>query len=192
MIKGSSHEFEGVHLGQTPEVENYFKNLVTYFDRIIEIGTYAGGLSLLMYRYKLENTELISYDINSEFNTVNKSIPIDFRIGDVFEENVRNEIISLITEKDKRILLICDGGNKNEEFNLFSKYLKLGDVIMIHDFKESDDDFDIVKNNCGWVYPPESSLEKIQQSINENYLIPFNYDKAKSIIWGSFMKNKKV
>lgn len=188
MKKGTSFNFEGVHLGQTPEVEEFFKKLVLDFDSIIEIGTYAGGLSLLMYRYKNTDTELISYDIEPSFNKVDKSIPIDFRIGDVFNNNIKNEIISKILEKNKRVLLICDGGEKNEEFNLFSEYLKINDVIMIHDYEDNKKDFDIIRHNCGWVYPSESSLIKIKDSINKYNLVGYNYNESKSLVWGSFIK----
>jgi hypothetical protein len=188
MKKGTSFTFEGVHLGQTPGIEDYFKKIILDFDRIIEIGTYAGGLALLIYRNKLDSTELISYDINPNFNTVDKSINIDFRIGNVFEENIKNEIINLIQEENIRVLLLCDGGDKNNEFNLFSKYLKINDVIMIHDYKESDIEYSNICIESGWQYPAESSYEAIENSIINFNLNGFNYNEVKSLIWGSFIK----
>ena len=86
------------------------------------------------------------------------------------------------------MLLLCDGGNKNREFNLFSNYLKKNDVIMCHDYSESNADFLIMKNNAGWGHPSESHLNAIQKSIDGNNLSKFYYEEFKAVIWGAFKK----
>lgn len=186
--KGSKFEFEGVHVGQTPNIKKIFKKILPEFDRIIEIGTDVGGLSLFLHKNKNEKCDLISYDIDKTFNKVSDSYGIDFRIGDCFSDDIHNEIKQLILDESKKVLLLCDGGDKNREFNLFSQYLKKDDVIMCHDYSENDLDFSIMKDNAGWGHPPESHLKFIQETIDKNNLSKFHYDEFKSVIWGSFKK----
>lgn len=186
--KGSKFDFEGIHVGQTPSIKKIFKKILPEFSRIIEIGTDVGGLALFLHKNKNENCDLISYDIDKSFNKVSDSYGIDFRLGDCFSNDTHNEIKQLILDKSKRVLLLCDGGDKNREFNLFSQYLKKDDVIMCHDYSESDEDFSIMKDNAGWEHLSESYLNSIQVAINENELSKFHYDEFKSVIWGSFKK----
>ena len=186
--KGSRFEFEGVHVGQTPNIKKMFKKILPEFNRIIEIGTDVGGLSLFLHKNKSEKCDLISYDIDIAFNKVSDSYGIDFRIGDCFSDDIHNEIKQLMLDESKRVLLLCDGGDKNREFNLFSQYLKKDDVIMCHDYSESDLDFSIMKDDAGWGHPPESHLKFIQEAITKNNLSKCHYDEFKSVIWGSFKK----
>jgi len=39
--------FAGVHVSQTPGIQEHFKKILPEFDRIIEIGTFNGGLTVL-------------------------------------------------------------------------------------------------------------------------------------------------
>lgn len=186
--KGSKFDFEGVHVGQTPNIKKIFKKILPEFNRIIEIGTDVGGLSLFLYKNKNGRCDLVSYDIDKSFNRVSDSYGIDFRIGDCFSNDTHNEIKQLILDESRRTLLLCDGGDKNREFNLFSQYLKKDDVIMCHDYSESETDFLIMKNNVGWEHTSESHLSSIQWAIDENNLSGFHYDEFKSVIWGAFKK----
>lgn len=188
MEKGSNFLCEGIHVGQVPGIQNYFKMILKDFDRIIEIGTDIGGLTLFIHLNKKDECELISYDILESINKVPKKYKIDFRIGDCFSEKTFNEIKNLIIEPSKRILLLCDGGNKNREFNTFCKFIKPNDVIMCHDFSESPQDFTIIKDNTGWIHSSESDLQSINESINKYNLDKFHYNEFKSVIWGSFIK----
>lgn len=187
-MKECFFKFEEVLVGQTFGIQEQFKKILNDFDRIIEIGTHAGGLTLFLYRNKRSDCDLISYDIDFRFNQVSKHINIDFRIGDCFSEKTFNEIKKLILDKNKRVLLLCDGGNKNKEFNTFSEFLKYSDVIMCHDFAETIEEFNKIKESIGWVSPPELSLEAILASINKYGLLKYHYDDFKSVLWGSFMK----
>ena len=186
---GCEAVFEGVHVSQTVGIEKHFKKILPEFDRIIEIGTYNGGLSLFIHRNKKETCELISYDIDASFNNVPKDYNIDFRIGDCLSSEIVNEIKYLILDESKRVLLLCDAW-KNETFNLFSEFLKVDDVIMLHDFAESPSDFSRISVALEWGYPAEVSLSDISSSIVKYNLSKYYYDEFKSVLWGSFIKNK--
>jgi len=62
-----------------------------------------------------------------------KELFIDFRVKDCFKKEVFEEIISLIQQPGKT-LLVCDGGDKPREIGAFSPHLKKGDIIIGHDY----------------------------------------------------------
>jgi hypothetical protein len=122
------------------------------FDRIVEIGTAFGGLSLFIRKYLQFEGDIITYDIkdspaehpsysHADFKTdpsVNatqqlEECNIDFRIKDIFHIENKLEIAKLLRSPGK-CLIICDGGNKAEEIKAFAQYLKAGDIILGHDY----------------------------------------------------------
>jgi 23S rRNA U2552 (ribose-2'-O)-methylase RlmE/FtsJ len=177
---------DGVIAAQTPKIEPAFRTILGKFSTIIEIGFHRGALSLWLYKNKNDKTKLVCYDITLEFKEVNND-NIDFRQGDCFDENIINEIKMLI-ESQGKTLVLCDGGYKEKEFNLFSTFLKIGDVIMLHDYAHSDEDYERIKVQTGWKTHAESKFENIQSAITSNNLQSYYYDKFKEVLWGSFIK----
>jgi 23S rRNA U2552 (ribose-2'-O)-methylase RlmE/FtsJ len=177
---------DGVIAAQTPRIEPAFRSVLNQFSTIIEIGFDRGALSLWLYRNKHENTKLVSYDISFGGKIIN-DIRIDFRLGNCFSQEVINEIKDLIQLPGKTLVL-CDGGNKEKEFELYSTFLKPGDVIMLHDYAHSAEDYDIVVSETGWRTVAESKFENIQGTIENCNLKPYHYDVFKNALWGSFFK----
>ena len=168
------------------------KDFLSQFSTIIEIGSYNGGLSSYLFNTKSESTKFVSYDIDPSINdVVNKynNTSIDFRIADCFEENTFKQIIDFIQSPGKT-LMICDGGNKIRELSEFSKYLKRDDIIMVHDYADSDESFKQFAEYWQWPYGKECSLSDIESAVNENNLNKFNYDKYLLFLWGCFIKNE--
>jgi hypothetical protein len=60
------------------------------------------------------------------------------------------EKIKGILLKSKQCLILCDGGHKNQEFNLFSQFLKSGDIIMLHDYQDNIDEYMRIQSTTGW------------------------------------------
>lgn len=113
----------------------YESNKGNPFDKVIEIGSDFGGLTNLLADHLItENSELYTYDISSR-SFVSHNEKINFINNDVFA--IESEIGSLINSEG-RTLLLCDGGNKRKEFQVFHKYLKKGDVIMAHDYAPNE------------------------------------------------------
>ena len=112
---------------------------------------------------------------------------IDFRRGNWFESSIVEEIKSLINLPGKTLVL-CDGGNKEAEFDLFSQFLKTGDVIMLHDYSHSSEDYEQVMKNTGWKTPAESHFSNIQNAVTKYNLESYHYDMFKNALWGSFIK----
>lgn len=177
---------DGIIAAQSIHVESAFKSILSEFKTIIEIGFDRGAFSLWLYKNKKNTTKLVSYDISFGGKEVDNS-SIDFRQGDCFNNDIVEEIRLLINSKGKTLVL-CDGGNKEGEFNLYSQYLKTGDVIMLHDYAHSAEDYESVKYNTGWKTAAESRFSNIQNSIQINNLIPYHYDTFKNVLWGSFEK----
>jgi hypothetical protein len=139
-FKGGGLFFYGLLMGQNQNAifafDNLFKNLIRSerkMARVLEIGSGQGGLSVLLRLASLNyGFNFIAYDIcNPGYQKLFEALNIDFRQKDCFE--YEDEIAKEI-KKEGISILICDGGNKPREFNIFAQYLKIGDIILAHDF----------------------------------------------------------
>ena len=127
----------GQMMVQTFESLFYWEKILvdSKFRRIIEFGTYPGGLSVYLLLWCLErDAEFYTYDIK-QFTSTKLKYSLDlqryFRQKDIFKH--RLEIIKLI-QKPGQTILFCDNGNKKKEVRIFTKYMKRGDIIGIHDW----------------------------------------------------------
>jgi 23S rRNA U2552 (ribose-2'-O)-methylase RlmE/FtsJ len=177
---------DGIIAAQTHKIENVFKPILNEFDLIVEIGFDRGAFSLWLYKNKNEDAKLVSYDISFNGKEV-ECDKIDFRQGDCFDMTIVNEITELINHS-KKALILCDGGAKEREFALYSKILRSGDVIMLHDYAHDHNDYVKICTDLGWNTAAESNFENIQVAIKTNNLVPYNYDAFKAVLWGSFIK----
>jgi len=103
---------------------------------VIEIGTSKGGLSSLLSACVAQyGGEFNTFDVHKDgdYNQYPLHGNAQFHWMDCFEPEGFEFITSLIEEPGKCFLL-CDGGNKPKEFNIFSNFLKVGDVISAHDW----------------------------------------------------------
>jgi len=133
---------------QHKDIGNYLKKLfeTTKPSQILEIGTSFGGLTLLIRDLlddsNLSESDLRSYDVmeTNRFHlqeAIKNKSKIDFRIENIFNHMydtlISEEVIEYMQQEGVTILL-CDGGSKKNEFNIFAKYLKKGDIIIAHDY----------------------------------------------------------
>lgn len=177
---------ENVFAGQTPNIQEPFLKILPEFKQIVEIGFHRGGLSLWLHKNKQSDTDLFCYDITFVVKEVNDE-NINFIKGDCFNEDIKNEIKNII-QREGKTLLLCDGGSKNQEFNLYSQFLKSGDVIMCHDYTDNPNEYLELQRRINWPHPPESNYEEIKSAIEINDLEPFYYEDFKNVLWGSFVK----
>jgi hypothetical protein len=182
--------YRDIWLAQVPPTLNFLKKIIkeNNFKKIIEIGTNRGGLSIWLNDNKQTDCDFVTFDITSEFLKFSpEKENIKFKIGNCFDsafEEIKNLILS-----DGQVLLLCDGGDKNAEFNLFSKFLKSDDVIMCHDYVDDFETYLNVQSKYNWQTAPESSLTAISSSVSENNLTPYLYEDGKNSIWGCFKKS---
>lgn len=181
--------YDGVQISQVLGIYNLFnKEYFSKFNTIIEIGTYNGGLSSYIFDSKKDETIFVTYDIDPKVNILReRRNDIDFRIGDCFEEIIFKEITNFIKRKGCT-LLICDGGDKIREFNLFSKHLKKDDIIIIHDYKQDNKLWDEACEFWQWPYGYQSLYQDIKSAIIENNLQEYKNKESNFFLWGSFIK----
>lgn len=177
---------DGVMAGQTPNAVNVFPNIIKDFDTIIEIGTGRGAFTSWLEFNKSSKCKIISYDINSSRNQF-KELKVDFRVQDCFSctEDIKNIIVN-----GGKVLLLCDGGNKEKEFNTFAHFLKLGDVIMAHDYSESKNQYSELQKKLNWKTASETHLHNIQKTIDSLSLKPYYYENFKNVLWASFIRSE--
>jgi hypothetical protein len=182
------------YLGHSAQQNHYayesFFNLLKEVKpiRIVEIGTGMGGFTLFLKMCcdDLElNTKIVSYETNGrdsyEFIRNNG---IDVRVKNVFFEGyagAEQELIDLIIE-DGVCLVLCDGGHKISEFNLLSKYIKNGDIIMAHDYASNQQYF---KENIEYKYWNwlEISDNDIEDAVVSNNLHPYMQNEFNQAVW---------
>lgn len=107
--------------------------------RIIEIGTYSGGLiTALAVHAHMIGAKVITYDLclpDERVTPLAHFLGVSFRHGSCWD--LAGEIAALISRPGVTYVL-CDGGDKPRELATFAPYLKLGDVIAAHDYEPPD------------------------------------------------------
>jgi cephalosporin hydroxylase len=162
--------------------------------RILEIGTALGGLTKFLESccifHGLE-TKILSYDIhkNSWYDDL-CSEQLEIIVKNIFSPDystlIDSEVIQFIQSVGITIVL-CDGGNKKNEFNILSSFLKTNDIIMAHDYATNFDIFESkIKNNI-WNWH-EIQYSDIEESIKKYNLEPFDQEIMLDVVWGSFRK----
>ena len=136
---------------------------------VIEIGTCKGGLSNLLssviqtYGGELHTLDIANGGYKNQYPLYGNST---FHQWDCFEhvEDIKEWI-----QRDGQCFLLCDGGNKPKEFNLFSDFLKPADVIACHDWIDED----IPNYSPEWWGWCEVQTRMIEHSITRNQLKKF-------------------
>jgi hypothetical protein len=137
--------------------------------RVIEIGTSNGGLSNLLSSCTAHyGAEFITMDtrVGGDVNEYPLYGNSKFYQWDCFEHI--DEIKSWI-QGDGQTFLLCDGGNKPKEFNAFSEFLKVGDVIGAHDWLDEDVE-DYSPLYWGWL---ETAQKDLNVAIIKHDLVDF-------------------
>lgn len=177
---------DGVIAAQTPNVTFEFNKILKNFDSIIEIGYNRGAFSKWLHLNKRNDSKLFCYDIIDTDREIFDS-DIDFRVFDCLSSECISEIKNIISYSG-RTLVLCDGGNKELEFKIYSKFLKKDDVIMLHDYCDDVNEYNILINKINWATQYESMYRNIIDAIQDNNLNKYEYDSFKNVLWGSFIK----
>jgi cephalosporin hydroxylase len=185
--------YKDIHLAQTIGAKELILDISKDFDSIIEIGALHGGLSLYINDNKKEDIEFISFDINLSQLWQGLSPPINsekinFIVADCFSDIAIKTIGERLS--NRKTLLLCDGGNKNHEFNFYSKFMSSGSVIMLHDYIDDTlpEYWEVLTKHKDWRAPPESRYSAIREKVKEYKLLPYRYDELLEVFWGGFIK----
>lgn len=180
-------------VSQHPDVASKFKKLLIDLkpNRILEIGTADGGLTIilrdLLDDIGLSKTKIRTYDILEQKKLKEKNLsgieiitksPFNYPYSDL---EYRDEIKDFI-QLEGKTLVLCDGGSKKNEFRLLSEFLKIGDVIMAHDYAPNINYFNVhIKNKIwNWLEIEDSDIDKSCEKYN---LKPYMEDDFISVVW---------
>lgn len=148
---GDHFLYKGVKVSQVNGVYEYFERLLPKFDTVIELGTYHGGLTLILS------------DIIEDIGLTTKLITVDNQIyrDDVIQRlqkskvtflllDLNNDLDQIVKYISGRTLVLCDA-NKANEFNIIAKYLSPSDYIGVHDYAEDEKSWDKLSKDT-WGY----------------------------------------
>ena len=178
---------DGQRSAQSKFVIDIFPDFIKNFDTIIELGTFTGVFTKYLSLNSNKDTKIYTYDINPSYREVGDLSNTNFLISDILEPSTIFEIKTLI-KFGGRVLILCDGGDKETEFKLYSKFLKTNDVIMLHDYEDSEESYQLIKNNIGWTTNSESKYKNLERYISDLNLTKFMYEEFKNVLWGTFIK----
>lgn len=183
--------YKNILLAQVDDIENLFNKILNdnQIKQIVEIGTNRGGLSILLSDLIPEPCKILTLDITKEFlefDPKEYSRNLEYRTADCFNDGKKITVEWI--QKEGQTLVLCDGGNKNQEFNFFSEYLKENDIIMLHDYIDSNNVWFSACKKYEWPTSPESNRNSISNSIKRNNLSEYLYEYSCSYLWGSFKK----
>ena len=179
----------------------FFENLKNILNeikphRIIEIGTARGATTLymsdLLTELKLNDTKIKTFDIIQRDHLIDvERDNIEFYIGNIFNYSLKElskpeEIVNFLSN-DGTNLIMCDGGNKILEFEILSKYLKKGDVIMAHDYAPNKEVFEKDYKDKIWNWM-EITDNDINEAVKEYNLEPYKMDLIKPTAWVAKIK----
>jgi len=180
MLEGQYHYKLGYNISQNKNIENILlklkNNLIienTAPKTIIELGTYRGGFSFLLKDTFAESV-IHTFDPSPDcdLNSLSKDANVITHQEDIFEENTTQKIKNLINQEGLTILFV-DNGDKPREFNLFSGFLKNGDIILAHDYAPDGDYFNnnMVDKIWNWIEIQDSNINDACIINNlENYM----------------------
>jgi cephalosporin hydroxylase len=186
-------------LSQMPKIIPYFEKFLIdeQFDLIIEIGTYKGGLTVLLDEIKQNNNlkvKIHTIDIGiwdeAEFSKVLDVFnerQVSFYKVDIFSEEGKSLISKFLKDTKLKVCVLCDGGNKIEEFNYFSQFIKQGDFIMAHDYNHNSDNIDGLTYECSWGWQ-EINYTDISKSILHNNLQMNTEIRFPEVAWACYKK----
>lgn len=175
--------YKGIRMAQAKGTEDVFEKFFKRegFDRVIELGTLKGGLTLaIAERY---GGEYHSFDYIDKISDNTKRLLKDLGVN-IYVENVfETDTVKKLIEGEGRALLLCDNGNKIKEVELFIPYLKSGDVIMAHDYHPNVSEY--AKRRHIW---KDCEITEANMKYNTLKTYPPYSEEFIEIFWGCKIK----
>lgn len=177
--------YKGIFTQQNKNFYSAFEKLFAEENivRVIEIGTATGGFIRAVR--DLTNAEIITYDvIETKHKSTLEENNISVNVQSVFEDyDTVEEYIS----RKGQTLVLCDGGNKIKEFEVFSRILKSGDIIMAHDYSRDENLYQAYIKNHVWRWC-EIQYKDIALPVAENNLEPLMTEEFQEAVWTCWKK----
>ena len=177
--------YKGIFTQQNKNFYPAFEKLIAQENivRVLEIGTATGGFIRAVR--DLTDAEIITYDVlETKHKTTLEENNISVNVKSVFEDY---EIVEDYISGKGQVLVLCDGGNKIKEFDVFSKLLKSGDIIMAHDYSRDEDLFQAYIKNHVWRWC-EIQYKDIAMAVETNNLEPVLTEDFQEAVWTCWKK----
>ena len=151
--------------------------------RVLEIGTATGGFIRAVR--DLTDAEIITYDIlETKHKATLEENNISVNVKSVFDDF--DNVEDYISGKGQ-VLVLCDGGNKIKEFEVFSRMLKSGDIIMAHDYSRDENLYQAYIKNHVWRWC-EIQYKDIALAVETNNLEPVLTEEFQEAVWTCWKK----
>lgn len=153
--------------------------------QIIEIGASSGGFTKILEDHPIsEKAKVYSFELN-DFNPNAKYSDKVIQVkGNCFH---LEDAIGILIKKQGTTILFCDGGDKNLEINTFSKYLKVGDIIMGHDYAPTKEIWE--KDINGKIWDWHETWDSAVQEVCDYYnLQPYLHEEFSKAVWKCLKK----
>lgn len=178
---------------QKPEVSGAFEKLLKEIKpkQIVEIGAAGGGTTLsireTLDEIGLEKTDIKSFEVKehkwfTEMRKRNIEIIVENIFSHSYKEIEKPEMVESFIKREGTTLILCDGGSKINEFNLLSKYLKSGDIIMAHDYVDTNENFLKNYKNKIWNWR-EIGDEHIKNTCEKYNLKSYMKETFDKVVW---------
>lgn len=177
--------YKGIFTQQNKNFYPAFEKLIAQENivRVLEIGTATGGFIRAVR--DLTDAEIITYDIletkhkaTLEENNISVNVKSVFDDFDVVEDYISGK---------GQVLVLCDGGNKIKEFEVFSRMLKSGDIIMAHDYSRDENLYQAYIKNHVWRWC-EIQYKDIALSVETQNLEPVLTEDFQEAVWTCWKK----
>lgn len=148
--------------------------------RILEIGCGTGAFTYALKQVVGPDVTVTAWDITkapTEGFEKRFALHPYFHHADAMSAYER-ERISVLLGNEGTSYVLCDGGNKLEEFKTFAPMLKPGDVIAVHDYM-------VDRRYWGWV---EIDLKSAMPVADKMGLELFLYHELSCAAWLAFKK----
>jgi cellulose synthase/poly-beta-1,6-N-acetylglucosamine synthase-like glycosyltransferase len=103
-------------------------------------------------------------------------------LGKSYSELEKEDVVKEFIQRNGRTIVLCAGGSKKNEFRLLSKFLKLDDIIMAHDYAPNENYFNQHINNKIWNWL-EIQDSDINESCEQYNLIPYMEEELRNVVW---------
>jgi hypothetical protein len=151
--------------------------------RVLEIGTATGGFIRAVR--DLTDAQIITYDIlETKHKATLEENNISVNVKSVFDDY---ETVEEYISGKGQVLVLCDGGNKIKEFDVFSKLLKSGDIIMAHDYSYDENLYQAYIKNHVWRWC-EIQYKDIALAVESNNLEPVLTEDFQEAVWTCWKK----
>ncbi len=188
VLATAQHRFFGLVMSQHPQAVVKLNQLLnaTQPARIVEIGTGNGGLTTLLALYCAETgCQLHSYDQqDGKHHARLAAMGYPVQIKDVLTNEANVGEVRGVVAREGRTLIMADGG-KAIEFRLLAPVMKVGDIICMHDFAPTLEEFerDIKGRTWNWC---EAWYDRVSDVCQQYSIV--HSPALQSVVWSLGIK----